>query len=285
MIDRIIWHSSRISPSFLFHWYSFRAKLAGLKTVYLILSFDCDTEKDIEVVTQVDAFLESKGIKAVYAVPGQLLEEGKDVYRRLADKGNEFINHGYYKHSIFQDGRYISQFYYDKIGEKNIIDDIDRGFHAVTDITGTAPLGFRAPHFGTFQKKSQLSFLHSTLKSKGYLYSSSTLPVKALCYGPVMNMEGFYEIPVSGCYDMPLMALDSWSFRFAPRRQVSEKDYVIQFKKMVDFFVNYNRPALLNYYADPSQVYDFDGFYEVVEYFISKCQNTIDYKGLLKLIS
>lgn len=284
----IIKHSIQINPfipAILLRHYSYKAAMQGVDGLYLILSFDCDTDKDIEFVSHVADILNNMGVKAVYAVPGQLIERGARVYRELLEANNEFINHGYREHTIIENGQYVSTLFYDRLDEAEIIKDIRKGDKVIRDVLGIAPCGFRVPHFGTFQSKHHLVFLHRILKEMGYLYSSSTVPLYAFRHGSIHNVGGLYEIPVSGCYDMPITILDSYSFRCAPGRSVSEQDYVVQFKKMVDFFTKRNLPGVLNYYADPSQVYDFDGFYEAVSYAVNKGAQNTTYCNLLTFYS
>jgi hypothetical protein len=272
-------------PPLLFRHCSRMAVKQRVDGVYLILSFDCDTDRDIEVVSYVSDVLNNMGVKAVYAVPGQLIEKGTQVYRGLLKAGNEFINHGYRQHTVFANGQYISTLFYDRLNETEIIKDIRDGDDVLQDILGIVPRGFRVPHFGTFQSKQHLAFLHRILKKMGYLYSSSTVPLYAFRHGPIHDINGLYEIPVSGCYDMPTTILDSFSFLYAPRKNVNEQVYVYQFKKMVDFFTKHNLPSILNYYVDPSQVYEFSAFYEAVSYAIDKGVTNVIYSDLLGIIN
>jgi len=281
---RIITRAIQINPfipAVLFRHYSHKAAMQGVDGLYLILSFDCDTDRDIEVVSHVADILNNMDVKAVYAVPGRLIERGARVYQGLLEADNEFINHGYREHTVFENGQYVSTLFYDKFDEAEIVEDICKGDKVLRDVLGIAPRGFRVPHFGTFQSRQYLAFLHQVLKDMSYLYSSSTVPLYAFRYGPIHDAGGLYEIPVSGCYDMPTTILDSYSFCLAQKSGMMKQDYVIQFKKMVDFFSKHDLPGVLNYYADPSQVYNFDGFYEAVSYAVDKGAKNTTYCNLL----
>ncbi len=261
--------SGRLFPRLLFSNYSRLARKQGLRRVYFILSFDCDTEFDIEVIEELARRLGKIGINPVYAVPGELLEKGARIFRHIADtRGSEFINHGYRIHTVFdaENKLYRSVLFYNDIPGKEIIDDIKNGHSAVSSVIGRAPIGFRIPHFGTFQKHGQLGLVYDVIKGLGYRYSTSTLPSFAFVRGPVREIKGgLYEIAVSGCYDRPLHVLDSWGFRFAPRRIFKEEDYKKQFEKMVNYMKNEATAGILNCYVDPSQVYDWDLFFECME--------------------
>ena len=114
---------------------------------------------------------------AVYAVPGVLMRKSAEVYRRIADAGGEFINHGYHDHTYFDEarGRYASQFFYDRLPLETVRNDIIEGDRNIRETLGIVPKGFRAPHFGTFQKPAQLRFQHACSRS------SATLSPRQLC--------------------------------------------------------------------------------------------------------
>lgn len=237
----------------------------GIRGKYFILSFDCDTTKDIEVVESVHSRLKELGIKPSYAVPGELLLEGRDIYKALEEDGAEFINHGYQSHTSYLPIKksYVSTLFYEKLTDAEVHTDISKGHAAYFEVFGKYPIGFRTPHFGGYQSKKNLRHLYSVLTYFGYRFSSSTSPIVSMWKGPIIRTKnGIIEIPVSGCYDYPARILDSWSFRFSPTRKLTEKDYVIQFKKAVEYIKSSKGSHILNIYADPSQVYDWPEFFE-----------------------
>ena len=165
----------------LWRRYASLARAAGLRRLYLIFSLDCDTQEDIAVVSEVHARLLDLGVKPVYAVPGELLRKGAKVYRQIMASGGEFINHGYAEHMYFdaRRGAYESCFFYDRLPREQVRQDILAGDACLREVLGVAPQGFRAPHFGTFQKPEQLGFLHGVLKELGHGFSTSTMPYYA----------------------------------------------------------------------------------------------------------
>ena len=254
-----------IAPSYFRKRYVKKTKLSGLNDKFFILSFDCDTEKDIEVIKDVHQRLNTLNILPSYAVPGELLKKGKNTYRDLKDNGAEFINHGYLSHtSYLKDNKsYVSTLFYDELSSRKVREDIINGHNNFTDILGEPPVGFRTPHFGTFQKTKQLKFLYSVLNDLNYVFSTSTSPSKAMWNGSIIKTpSGILEIPVSGCYDYPARILDSWGFRFSPNRKLNENDYIDQFRKIMKFYQREDTSGVFNIYADPSQIYDWDVFFE-----------------------
>lgn len=263
-----VWLAGKVSPKILYSHSSRLASRQGIKGFKFILSFDCDTEEDIRVVEDVHARLAAIGVMPVYAVPGELLEKGAKQYGSIAESGAEFVNHGYRAHCHIDPstGQYVSSFFYDQLPREIIVEDILRGHETIKKVLGREAAGFRVPHFGSFQRRQDLVFLYKTLQRMGYRFSTSTMPLSGFIGGPLQfNGEGVWEIPVSGCYDYPLTILDSFGFRFAPGRLVSEANYVDQFSKLVDFFLPSNRPGLMNIYADPSQVHDWPEFFQCIQ--------------------
>jgi hypothetical protein len=261
---------AKLNRRSLFNRYDKLSRLAGLDKVYFILSFDCDTTDDIDVVWNVHSRLIDMGIKPVYAVPGELLNRGEKVYRRISETGGEFINHGYRQHTYFDTnkGRHRSCFFYDELTLEGVRDDIIQGDVWLKQVLGMDVRGFRAPHFGTFQKPHQLRFLHSVLHDLGYIFSTSTVPLYAFRYGPIFRSFGAVELPVSGMANSPLNILDSWSCFMAPDRTMTPQDYLREGEAISKLFKVLG-VGLLNFYADPIHIHDSDIFFETVSHWRS----------------
>jgi hypothetical protein len=256
---------ARLDPRRLMRRYAQLARKAGFKRLYLVLSFDCDTVDDANVAWDVHARLLDMGIKPVYAVPGQLLEKGAEVYARIRDAGGEFMNHGYTEHTYFDTarGEHASCFFYDELPLEQVREDIVRGDACVKQVLGIQPRGFRTPHFGSFQKPRHLRFLHSVLRELGYRYSTSTSPLFAFRYGPAFNRYGVRELPVSGMASSPLKILDTWGCFRAPGRTLTPDDYFAEGIQTAATFSELGA-GLLNYYADPSHIHDSTLFFDTV---------------------
>lgn len=272
MVAHYAWSRAH-APSIL-SAYRRRARAAGLTRLEFILSFDCDTEADIAAAEDVHRRLAGLGIVASYAVPGELLRQGATAYRRIAETGAEFLNHGD-RHHMYLDpatARYESCFFYDEEPRSAVEADIVGGDRAVTDVIGRKPAGFRTPHFGTFQRESELRFLHSVLGRLGYAYSTSTTPGFGLCYGPVFGRYGLPEIPVSGRGSDPFTILDSWSCFARPDRVLGPDDYAREAIALAEALAD--GPGLINYYADPSHVAGQPMFFEAMAQLVRRAAPT-----------
>ena len=256
---------SRLLPHAFYRSYAEKAALGGLEGVRFLLSFDCDTVQDIEVVQKNHSRLEKMGILPIYLVPGQLLEKGIETYRSLYNSGSKFLNHGYYIHTHYdpENDEYQNIFFYDQIPAEKVVEDIVKGHESHQNLLGQSPKGFRVPHFGTFQRPKNLNLLYDTLNKLGYQYSSSTSPIVAWRKGPTHRTpEGLWEFPLSGWFSRPYTVLDSWSFRYAPHRTVKPERFLKEIEHLYTFFSEPGRVGLINIYADPFQVHDWPDFFK-----------------------
>ena len=90
-----------LNQNFYYKKYTESAKNCGLNEIYLILSFDCDTQEDINVLKDLNNKLIKMDIKPIYAIPGELLLSNRSIVKSVRDAGAEFINHGYKIHTQF----------------------------------------------------------------------------------------------------------------------------------------------------------------------------------------
>ena len=250
-------------------WMRRQAKLArkaGIDGLYLILSFDCDTDDDARVALAVHERLADIGVRPVYAVPGELLRRGADVYTKIAATGAEFLNHGGREHTYFDEehGRHASNFFYDQQTSERVRQDIEEGRAHVTDVIGRPPRGWRTPHFGTYQKPEQLRYLHRVLADTGHEFSTSTTPRFALRHGPLFRSFGLPELPVTGVPRAPFDILDTWGFFAAPDRVYDRTDYVEQAHLLAELSERAGA-AVINVYGDPLHVHDSEEFFAAVE--------------------
>jgi hypothetical protein len=255
----------RWRPRQLFERYAARCRRAGIDRLFLIVSFDCDTPEDLDVVETVCKRLERLGIPPVLAIPGALMRRYADTCQQLATTGVEFLNHGDVQHTVFDQGLggYRSSYFYDQLSNDEIRQDIVGGDTAVREVTGHQAAGFRAPHFGTYQSPQQLRYLHSILRELGYVVSSSTMPLYGLRYGPVFNRFGLWEVPVAGMGSAPTSVLDSWSCFSAPGRRLTPDDYVREGIALLGH-LSQAGCGIINCYADPIHIHADERFFDMV---------------------
>lgn len=274
---------SRLNPKGLFRRAGRLAGSVGIRRLYLVLSFDCDTDEDIAAAWDVHRRVRDLGIRPVYAVPGELLLKGQEVYRRIAATGAEFINHGFTQHTFRAPGSddYQSCFFYDRLPLETVREDIIRGDQALKKVLGIQPAGFRAPHFGTFQGRDQLRHLHAVLKELGYSYSTSTEPYYGFRFGPVFSHIGLTEFPVSGSWTKPLAILDSWGCYRAPGREMTGEDYRREGTAVAKYLSQTGSPGILNYYVDPSHIAGEETFFKTAAAWV-RAAKSVTYRELLE---
>jgi hypothetical protein len=271
-------------PRWVWRQYGRKAERLGLEGIHLILSFDCDTPEDIDAAGDLDDFLCQQGIKRTYAVPGPLLEQGADIFRPLAEKGADFINHGAMPHTEWRGKRYWSVNFYHDLSSEEVLEDIRLGHKMVERVTGRAPRGFRAPHFGQFQATGQLDLLHNTLNKLNYRYSTSTVPKFGFQHGPVWKEGRLYEIPSSGSYRSFFTLFDSWNYVISPEQPVVGEGFGEIFVETMTQLVTMGVSGVLNYYLDPSHISKSESFFGAIDYVVRHRIPTLQFEELLDLV-
>lgn len=240
-----------------------RAKPNRIEQKKHMFILDCDTDLDIDVLISVHEKFKNIGIRPIYAVPGEMLLKGFGVYRKVMEDGFEFINHGYRQHTFVDRERkhYLSTFFYSHLSKEEIYNDIKMADDILLNTFGYKSYAYRTPHFGTFDKKENLEFIHSILSELKYKYSSSSGPLNFFKMGNRYVSRNILEFPVSGTATWPLVIPDSYTFRFAKNsffsREKYEEEVRLLFEKMEK-----NKVSRLNFYADPSQIYDWENFFK-----------------------
>ena len=277
--------AGKIKPDFLFRRYGNLAKMQGFDRLYIILSFDCDSPEDIPAAEIIQSYLKERGLKGTFAVPGHLLKDGADVYRRLSEEGADFINHGALPHVEKRNGRYWSKTFYDEMSSDEVIRDIKEGHQIFSSVIGHPPIGFRAPHFGTILNPLLKIKIYQVLQELDYQYSSSSMPISGFRFGPVQKINGLHEIPLSGSYHRPLDVFDSWSNMISPYNPVVKNEYAAQFIKTVEHLTNLNAYGVLNYYVDPAQVVENESFFRALDFLVERNVPSLYYPELIGMLS
>ena len=259
LVRRLLNKGIRTFPSAYWKGVGEKQAQKGFTRLFLVLSYDCDTDEDAPAAAVLFDDLQKNGCKATFSVPGEQLRRASDVYRRLADKGAFFINHGDRPHSQWDGSRYVSINSYENLTAEEIREDMKRGHEAVVQITGTTPRGFRTPHFGLFQKPDQIRMIHRFARELGYDYSSSTGPAYFLVDSGPHTESSVREYPVSGSYTCPFTILDSWTY-VGPHPASSPDVYSPLLVDTVQRLEPSHFCGYLNWYADPSHVYRLPGY-------------------------
>jgi hypothetical protein len=276
----------RIFPQAFWLPYSQKAQNLGFKDLTIILSFDCDTRDDAKASLTLYNWLSDRNIPATFAVPGFQLEENADIYTDIMNQGGQFMNHGGSPHTIWKENRYRSTTFYNKMPPSAVKEDIEKGHDTFIKVLGKNPKGFRAPHFGHFQKSQQLELIYQILHDLGgYRFTSTTVPAAARQKGPIFKKGDLYEIPVLGSYFWPLRIFDSWGYRRDTMSRQVKDDYASDLVTTLRTLTNASIPALLNYYADPSHVVNNQPYYQALDSALQLGAVFSDYERLIKSIS
>ncbi|EHR42187.1 XrtA system polysaccharide deacetylase [Alishewanella jeotgali] len=164
-----------------FHVAAFEKTILPADWAKMPVRVEANTYKLLELFARYDA-------KATFFLLGWVAKRYPELVRDLVKAGHEVASHGFNHIKATQQSR--AEFAKDITDTKNLLEDI----------TGTAVYGYRAPSF-SIDKTNEWAF--TELKAAGYLYSSSTYPVKHDLYGtpdwpqqPYLRPEGIWECPM-----------------------------------------------------------------------------------------
>lgn len=223
------------------------------------LSFDCDNELDTKSLKSVGDSLNDMQIKASFAVVGEILKLDPDPYLKLLKDGHEIINHGYTRHTVFNEkSGYAPCFFYNDIDAPRIEFEVEKNQAVIRDVLGVEPQGFRVPHFGTYQSKNEIAQLYQILEKSNLQYSSSILKIYQKSFGLKSRIV---EFPLTGLYKNPIYPIDSWG--------LIEKGSDAKFNEQADYLRAINTPLLVNIYVDPAHVVDYPSFWSLLKTFQS----------------
>jgi peptidoglycan/xylan/chitin deacetylase (PgdA/CDA1 family) len=224
------------------------------------ISFDCDTERDVAAFPAILDILSKHGVRASFAVIGSLLRESPDSYRTVLDGGHELFCHGNSRHTSTDGTKYHSDLFYEELSWEEIESEVERSRAAIMETLGVEPLGFRTPHFGTFQRREQVDRLFRILERHNLRYSSSLLMWHARSQDRLGASEDVIEFPLSTSVGPPISIIDSWNMIIRDRERGRPPRLERAFFRALREVRQAASPVYLNVYFDPSHVFEYPPF-------------------------
>ena len=117
--------------------------------------------------------------------------EGRQLLRQAADAGHEMANHSH-----------NHPYALTRLSPERIAEEIAQAHEAITDATGQAPVGFRAPGYTINGRVIE------AVRAAGYRYDSSAFPM--LYYGAKATVMGLLRLlgkPSASVLDRPRVLL------------------------------------------------------------------------------
>ncbi len=142
------------------HWHS-----NEFLTGYLPADMPDQVTESVRPILQL---LERYDVKATFAVLGSVAREHPELIREIYDRGHEIACHAYSHKTLYQ----LSKAAFD--------DEIQRSVALLRSITGSRPIGFRAPSF-SIDNSTRWAF--DVLEKYGFRYDASIFPFKTMLYG------------------------------------------------------------------------------------------------------
>lgn len=244
--------AGRLAPGWLFSYgHRWRHGQADSGRVPFILSFDVDTEVDVDALGTVLDQLRSHRLTASFACIGEWVERRPAEHRQVLAEGHEVLNHGHTSHTeLGAEGQRVSTRFYHPLTPLEIAGDIQAGHAAIHRTLGVSPVGFRAPHFATLRRHHFRS-IYAALRRLGYRYSSST--TLGSTGDGLPHMEGdLVELPLMGCPHHPTSVFDSWHVCEAPDRPHRPGDLLRLVRHSLSAAQDVGSPSWINVYFDPA---------------------------------
>jgi len=147
------------------------------------------------VDANVDRILEKfdrAGVHGTFFTLGWVAERRPAMVRRIVAAGHELASHGY-GHALIN-----------TLGEAGFRADISRARAVLQDIGGVAVPGYRAP---TFSLGPHTPWAHAVLEEEGFLYSSSTFPIRHDLYGDPDGERFPYRPAGTSLWEIPLTTI------------------------------------------------------------------------------
>jgi peptidoglycan/xylan/chitin deacetylase (PgdA/CDA1 family) len=228
------------------------------------ISFDCDTDRDLAAFPPLLEILGQNRVPASFAVIGSLLRENVEPYRALLAAGHEVFCHGDARHTSTDGGKYHSDLFYEELTAEQIEHEIIRSKAAIVEHLGVEPLGFRTPHFGSFQRQEQITLLYTILRKHGFRYSSSLLVWHARRQGRLFGDDTLIEFPLSATVGPPISIIDSWNMIIRDRQRGRPPRLERAFLRACREMLAAPAPMYMNVYFDPSHVFDYPPFRRMI---------------------
>ncbi len=237
-----------------------------------IISFDFETQRDIDNLKELTKKLNKSKLTPYYAIPGELIENNIKLLKSLSNSF-VFINHGYKIHTKFdlKENKNFSTLLYSQLNKDDIVQDINKAHTVIKDNFGIDCKLFRTPHFGEYCEKNNMNIIYEVLSELNYKYSFSTTPIFSIIKEPIFKKIDITEIPCNAYLDNPSQIIDSWSsnvdFNITPKIIVDGiKSYMISMKQ---------NKLLLNVYFDPIDIINNKEFFKVISQLAKYQRRTI----------
>lgn len=158
---------------------------------------ECRVEKNTDLIL---AMFAKAGVTGTFFTLAWVAKRYPGLVRRIVAGGHELASHG------------LAHYRADSQSPRQFLDDVKEAKAVLEDIGGVPVNGYRAASFSITRKNL---WALETLVEAGYLYSSSTYPIRHDLYGiPEAPRFAFYPFPRSSFLEIPLTSVRAFGMNF-----------------------------------------------------------------------
>ncbi|MBN1882536.1 MAG: DUF3473 domain-containing protein [Deltaproteobacteria bacterium] len=142
---------------------------------------------------QILSILEERRVRGTFFILGAVAEMHPEAVRAIADAGHEIASHGYSHTMVY------------RLSPDDFRSEVVRTDRLLANITGTKPVGFRAPYFSITDKSI---WALDILAENGYRYDASIYPGYNYRYGIPGSPDTIHRLPESGLVEIPVSVME-----------------------------------------------------------------------------
>jgi peptidoglycan/xylan/chitin deacetylase (PgdA/CDA1 family) len=187
------------------------------------ISFDCESNDDMNRVPSLLATLDENKVTTSFAVRGDLAREHPQIIKDILKSNHEIVNHSFSHPPNFR-----------SLGADQMRSEIESFQQHMTDNFHYKPVGFRAPHL---MRRYNSDFFR--ILADNQLYDSSHVGMG------IAQIDGVPEIPLTSCPDHTLVCFDYWHHFEIPLLRASLDGFLRVWERL------FRTTRLVNVYLDP----------------------------------
>lgn len=191
-------------------------------------------------IGRILSILEEYDTKATFFIVADVADKNPSFVKSILNSGHEIASHGY-KHKL------VYKYTHDEFRG-----DVERSFDILSNLSGTAILGYRACTWSTTNK---MTWALDILKETGFRYDASIYPI-ALNPLTVRELRRYPHILSNGLIEFPPSVFTFWGYNFPFAGGTFLRFFPKEFiKHKINQINSLNKPAIVYLHSWEFDVY------------------------------